>query len=236
MRSLLRFPSQPTVLALGAHADDIELGCGATLLRLKQRLEAEIHCVVFCDHFARPTFVARRHEVLRSAELNGFASYDVLGFRDTDLPNDWHQVQDRIANLRDLMAPHLVLAPHPSDLHQDHCVVADAARREFRYGEALWHYEVGQFGVTPVFRPNIFVDVSAPSGVDEPDYRQFLDGRADSYAMRKVFILRSCMTSQLEKPYLDETVMIGQMRTRGMQAAPEVRFAEAFDGRILVAE
>jgi hypothetical protein len=59
-------------------------------------------------------------------------------------------------------------------------------------------------------------------------------GRKDSFAAAKAYLLQVCMKSQLDKPFLDPELIMGNMRVRGMQVAPHVRYAEAFKGRLLV--
>jgi LmbE family N-acetylglucosaminyl deacetylase len=245
-KPIFTFRKGLSVLALGPHADDIEIGCGATLLYLRRHLGANVHYVVFCDHFAKPAFLNRKKEIRRSAKMLGCGSFDCWTFADTTFPNDWRLIQERIAALRELHKPDLIFAPRLDDNHQDHVVVAEAARREFRHGEVLWHYEIKQYGQDQ-FEPNILMDVSGASSsyniedgacTEQKDvtYRSFLKRNRykDTFAHRKVYILRTCMKSQLNKPFLHPELLLGTMRFRGMQSSPNVEYAEAFQGRVLL--
>lgn len=233
--SVFEFKKNLVILALGPHADDIELGCGATLLYLKKQFKATIHYVVFCDHFTKPHFVTRKQETEESSKMIGSKTFTCLGFEDGDFPNQWKVIQERIANLRDHHKPNLIFVPRLDDNHQDHVIVAEAAKREFRHGQALWHYEIKQFGQDQ-FQPNIFIDVSGQPGRHDKEYEQFLKNTngKNTFAHRKVFILRKCMISQIKKPFFHPELLLGTMRFRGMQVSPQVAYAEAFKGRTLI--
>jgi LmbE family N-acetylglucosaminyl deacetylase len=224
-----------SVLALGPHADDIELGCGATLVYLKRRLAARIHYVVFSDHFVKPVFLKRRNEITKSAKMLKSDTFACWAFDDTKFPDQWREIQARIETLEAMYRPDLIFAPRLDDNHQDHVVVAEAAARELRKGQALWHYEIKQFGQDE-FRPNIFIDVGGATTSAASRYRKFLrdiKGK-DTFAHYKVFILRDCMKSQLDKPFLNPELLLGTMKFRGMQVCPQVEYAEAFQARIWV--
>ena len=234
-KSIFNLKMKLVVLVLGPHADDIELGCGATLLYLKRCYQAKIHYVVFCDHFATPHFVQRKMEIIKSARMLRCDSFDCFGFEDTQFPDRWREIQKRILTLQRQYKPDLIFAPRLEDNHQDHIVIAEAAIRELRQGQALWHYEIKQFGQDQ-FDPNIFVDVSGCSGCYGNEYKKFLkkNKSKDTFAHRKVFILQKCMRSQVNKPFLNPELILGVMRFRGMQVSPHVDYAEAFKGRMLI--
>lgn len=245
--AFLELGQRPVVLALGPHADDIELGCGATLLRLKECYHAQIHYVAFCDHYAKPVKVSLRDEIAASAAMLGCELYQgkkAHYFPDTLFPDHWQKIQAYVAKLRDLFRPSLVFAPRLDDNHQDHVVVAQAASREFRQGQTLWHYEIKQHGQDQ-FKPNIYVDVSGEiqtEDIDEyPDIlydaepAEYRPSKVhNTYAHRKVFILRKCMQSQKGQPFLNTELILGTMRVRGMQMSPKVDYAEAFEGKALL--
>jgi LmbE family N-acetylglucosaminyl deacetylase len=224
----------PVVLALGPHADDIELGCGATLLRLKKCFGAVVHYVVFSDHFSLPKMQERREEIESSSRMLGVNTFECDTYEDAEFPNSWNVIQTRIAALLEMHKPTLVFAPR-EDNHQDHVVVAQAARREVRKGQALLQYEIKQFGQEQ-FQPVIYIDVSQPSRCKDRGYLKFLQeiGGKDTFAHRKVYILQKCMTSQSNKAFLNLELLLGTMRFRGMQVSPDVEYAEAFKGTVLL--
>jgi LmbE family N-acetylglucosaminyl deacetylase len=224
-----------TVLALGAHADDIELGCAATLLYLKKYLGARIIYQAFCEYiWVKGKRKYRLDEMQASAKMLG-AEFHCYSYTDRELPNEWNKVQDDIKNLREIFKPDLVLVPSLRDTHQDHRVVAEGAAREFRHGQALWHYEIKQYGQDR-FDPNIFVNVSLPARSQSREFLEFCKKRGANgrdLAHLKVHIIQKCMTSQAERPEFNPELLFGIMRFRGMQSSPYVQYAEAFEGRVL---
>src|SRR5215218_7711591 len=109
MRLVPALPHAPLrVLALGPHVDDVEVGCGATLLLLKRYADAEVHVRVFSDHFAVPVRVERAAEGVAAAAQMGYDSYGSFEFEDTNFPSRWREIQARIAHLRHTVAPELV--------------------------------------------------------------------------------------------------------------------------------
>lgn len=236
LKSLAKFGSNLKVLALGAHADDIELGCGATLLYLKKCFRARIHYVVLSDHSAsRQAEHERKGEIIASSKLLQADTFDCFSFTDTEFPNSWRTIQEHVAQLRRDYQPDLVFAPRLNDNHQDHVVVAEAARREFREGQPVWHYEVKQLGQDQ-FDANIFIDVSGPTGCDDEEYKRFLaeTGGRDSFAHRKVFILQKCFISQANRPCMNPELLLGFMRWRALQCSRNIVYAEAFNGKVLI--
>lgn len=246
----IRLPARPgesairplRVLALGPHVDDVEIGCGATLLRLVRYHDAEIHVRVFSDHYAVPERQERTLEGMRAAERMGYESFQIFQYEDTNFPADARQIQKRIAGLRESLAPDLILSPSDRDTHQDHRALALAVQREFRYGESIWCYEINQFGANPSFEPNLYINVSLPSRSDDD---QFLEEAArgaqigplmleNTLAHEKIWILDATMISQHGKPLLRPDISSAIMLMRGMQSSRDVRFAEAFHARTVV--
>lgn len=235
INSIYQLRAQPTVLVLGAHADDIELGCGATLLYLKRNCSARIICRVFTPFiYVKGKRRDRLEEMKRAAKMLN-VEFDCFTYEDRDLPNQWHSVQREIASLREKYKPDLILVPSLQDTHQDHIVVAQGALREFRHGQALWHYEIKQYGQDR-FDPNVFINVSTPSGSRSQAYGQFRKrhGGVDTLAHLKTYILQECMKSQALRPEFNTELLLGIMRLRGIQSSPYVEYAEAFEARVLI--
>lgn len=244
---LFNFKQGIKVLALGAHADDIELGCGATLFFLKERMRAEVHYRVFSDHYEQPQELNRREDIERAVEMLGVDSYWIYTFTDTQFPVRWRDIQYRVSQLRNEINPDLIFAPRLNDNHQDHVVVAEAAAREFRQGQALWHYEIKQYGQDE-FPANIFVDVSGRTERHKTDenYQNFLERLGspdpdlepkpaeDTYAHLKLYLLHETMLVEKEKPFMHSELVLGAMRHRGLQTSPNTPYAEAFSGKVLV--
>src|SRR5262245_29703677 len=121
-----------TILALGAHADDIEIGCGGTMLRLiADNPDVEVHWVVL------GAAGQRRAEALESASL--FLAdvrrreIVVKEFRDAYFPSVGAELKDFFEELKGRVAPDLVLTHYREDLHQDHRLVSELTWNTFRH-------------------------------------------------------------------------------------------------------
>jgi LmbE family N-acetylglucosaminyl deacetylase len=197
------------ILCVGAHSDDIEIGCGGTLLTLLERYErACVKWVVFSGSEVRAA------EALSSAELflerAAERQIDVLGFRDGFFPAQFAEIKEQFETLKPFR-PELVFTHYRDDRHQDHRVLSDLAWNTFR-DHTILEYEIpkydGDFG-----QPNVFVPLSP------------------EIARRKTEILLSAFTSQRDKAWFDEQTFLATLRLRGMECAAQARFAEAFYGR-----
>ena len=230
------------VLAIGPHVDDVEIGCGATLLRLLRYHEAEVHVRVFSDHYSVPRHQDRAQEGTRAAERMGYASFECYHYVDTEFPQHGRDIQTRLAGLREELGPDLVLGPSDEDTHQDHVTLARAIQREFRYGESFWAYEISQFGTDYSFLPNLYVDVSLPSRSPDLTFQEHVARGdrvggvvlEDCLAHEKIDVLQSTMITQISKPLLQAETLASIMRVRGMHASREVRYAEAFRARTVL--
>src|SRR5471032_924186 len=144
----------PTVLALGAHADDIEIGCGGTLLRLAAEYpELEVHWVVLSGNPER----AAEARASADSYLAGVTNQRVVTetFRDGFFPYEGAAVKEFFERLKGEVSPDLILTHRRGDLHQDHRLVAELTWNTFR-NHLILEYEIpkvdGDLGV-----PNFFV-------------------------------------------------------------------------------
>jgi LmbE family N-acetylglucosaminyl deacetylase len=202
-----------TVLALGAHADDIEIGCGGSLLRLAQdKPNTVVHWVVLSASSEREA------EARASAEsfLEGFATSCVVveRFRDGYFPYEGENVKDFFEALKGELSPDLILTHQRHDLHQDHRLVCELTWNTFR-DHVILEYEIpkfdGDFG-----RPNVFVPLTR------------------SVADRKVKAIVRHFETQHGRHWFTADLFEGVMRIRGMESNAAEGLAEAFYGRKLV--
>jgi LmbE family N-acetylglucosaminyl deacetylase len=205
-------PGSLRVLALGAHADDIEIGCGGTILRLAATVpELEVYWIVLSAEDSR------RDEARAGAEafLQGVtrAEVEVEGFQDAFFRYG-PEVKEYFERLKAKVSPDLVLTHHGSDLHQDHRLVAELTWNTFR-DHLILEYEIPKYD-GDLGAPNVFVHL------DEDACRH------------KVRALAGCFPSQAAKPWFDEDVFMALLRLRGMESRSPSGFAEAFYGRKLV--
>ena len=202
--------SPKRILALGAHADDIEIGCGGTLLRLvAEQRQLEVSWVVFC---ATPQ---RAVEARASAEafLAGVQRRHVVvkDFRDGFLPYTGAAVKDAFEELKRELSPDLIFTHYLGDRHQDHRLVSELTWNTWR-NHFILEYEIpkydGDFGA-----PNAFFDLS------------------ESTVERKIDLVLQHFGTQAGKHWLTRDLLRSVARIRGMECVAPERLAEAFYGR-----
>jgi LmbE family N-acetylglucosaminyl deacetylase len=201
------------VLCLGAHSDDIEIGCGGTVLHLVAS-GAKVHWAVFSGD------TRRAEEATRSARLflgrNSDAQLNLHGFRDGFFPSAFAEVKDACEALASRIEPDLVLTHTRSDRHQDHRVLSDLAWNTFR-DQLVLEYEIPKWD-GDLGQPNCYVPLSAAT------------------ARRKVRALMRVFATQRSKGWFDEETFMGLMRLRGIECRAVSRYAEAFVSRKLTME
>jgi LmbE family N-acetylglucosaminyl deacetylase len=193
-----------SILVIGAHPDDIEIGAGGTLLSLAAacpRLEAR---------YLVMTGTEKRHEEARSAARVFLPMADVrvdlLELPEGRFPAVWAQVKDALEEVARSYSPDLILAPSRADAHQDHRTIGEIVPTVFRdqlylgYEIPKWDGDLGQ--------PSMYFPLSA------------------EVARHKVELLHKCFPSQCIRDWWDDEVFLGMARLRGMECrAP---YAEAF--------
>jgi LmbE family N-acetylglucosaminyl deacetylase len=200
-------PGPRRILALGAHPDDIEIGCGGTILRLlAERRPLEVLWVVFSSTPERAA-EARRSA---AAFLQGAAATKVVvrDYRDGFLPYSGSAVKDEFEGLKARFAPDLVFTHYRHDRHQDHRLVSDLTWNTWR-DHLILEYEI----------PKYDGDLGAPN---------FFAALAASTVDRKVALLLEHFASQSGKPWFTADLFRGLARIRGMEAAAPDGFAEGF--------
>jgi LmbE family N-acetylglucosaminyl deacetylase len=200
------------LLCLGAHSDDIEIGCGGTLVRLAEaNPDLQVTWIVFA-----PGSDLRRREAERSVQsLLGSIAVDlrIESFRERYLPYD-PALKQFFDSLAVKVTPDLVMSPRTDDLHQDHRVVAELARNTFRH-QPIWEYEIVKYE-GDLGNPNLFVTLSQAE----------LD--------KKVSHILSAFPSQAGRHWFASETFTGLARIRGIEARSESGYAEAFHARKMV--
>lgn len=201
------------ILCLGAHSDDIEIGCGGTLLKLaEQRPGLEVVWVVFSASGRRAV------EARRSARafLQGVARKRVLlkQFRMSYFPFEGTKIKEFFERLKDVTQPDVVFTHYREDRHQDHRVLSDLAWNSFR-NHLILEYEIpkydGDLGL-----PNLFVPIE------------------EEVCRRKVEYLCRHFQTQSNKHWFGSDTFLALMRLRGLECASETKYAEAFYARKIV--
>jgi LmbE family N-acetylglucosaminyl deacetylase len=198
----MSLPGRPLdVLCLGAHPDDIEIGCGGALLRLARREGLRLSGVVL-------TGTERRTDEARAA-IDRFvpgAKLETFGLPDGRLPAYWNDTKEALEDVASRVQPDLVFAPRVDDAHQDHRLVGRLATTVWRNALVL-HYEI----------PKWDGDLAAPT--------HFVGLTAEE-ARRKVQLLNECYPSQVDRDWWDDEFFLGLMRIRGVESRHQ--YAEGF--------
>ena len=199
------------VLCIGAHSDDIEIGCGGTLLRLlAERPGSHVRWVVLS---ATPE---REGEARASAADflvdAGSADVEVATFRESFFPAAWTEIKDFLNDLRKRADPDIVLCHHRHDEHQDHRTIAELVWNTWR-NHLIAEYEIPKYE-GDLGQPNLFVALT-------PDV-----------AARKVELIMKHFGTQHDKYWFRPETFAGLMAVRGVEAGAAA--AEGFHVRKVV--
>lgn len=211
--NLQRTTAKPlTVLCLGAHSDDIEIGCGGTVLRLAEQYpDAVFHWVVFS------AIGVRELEARRAASL--FVSPERLqgpllkSFPDGFLPFVGAEVKQVFEELKAL-SPDLIFTHNGKDAHQDHRVLSELTWNTFR-NHLILEYEIPKYD-GDMGRPSVFVPLES------------------RLCEKKIQYLMDAFQSQRIKHWFQESTFLALLRLRGMECNAHSGYAEAFYCRKLV--
>lgn len=200
----LHLPAGPLqVLAVGAHPDDVEIGCGGTLLTLRERPGVQVQCLVLTGSAER-----RLEAEHATTAFNGpTARVDFGQLPDSRLPDHWSAVKDFLEDSAGRHpVPDLVLAPRPDDSHQDHRLLAELVPTVWRDSLVL-HYEIPKWD-GDLGRVNHYV----PLDVD--------------VARRKAELLTKAYPSQVGRDWWDDETFLALLRLRGIEC--RAAYAEGF--------
>ena len=193
-----------SVLALGAHPDDIEIAAGGTLLSLAER-HPGLH-VRYVVMTGTPERQVEARAAARAFTPGAELEVETYDLPDGRLPAVWGQVKEIMADLARSVRPDVILAPSPADAHQDHRTVGEIVPTAFR-DQLYLGYEVPKWD-GDLARPNTYFPLT------------------DATARRKVELLDKCYPSQHGRDWWDEETFLALARLRGMECRS--RYAEAF--------
>lgn len=199
-----------SVLCLGAHSDDIEIGAGGTLLSwLDRGVRLDVHWCVLSgiDERGREA-KASATDFLAAAENR---TIEIMNFRDGFFPEQGEQIKVWFEALKGRVNPDIILTHRQDDAHQDHRQVSRLVWNTFR-DHLVLEYEIPKWD-GDMARPNLYMPVPA------------------SVIQRKVELLMSHFGSQRSKQWFDPETFLGLARLRGMECRAQERYAEAFVAR-----
>jgi LmbE family N-acetylglucosaminyl deacetylase len=201
------------ILCLGAHSDDIEIGAGATLLRIIR--ENPDVAVTWCVLSGNET---RQHEARNGAEriLGPIKARSIIlkDFTDSYFPEQRQKIKQFFEQSLKSADPDLILTHGRADAHQDHRMVNELTWNTFR-AHQIWEYEIPKWD-GDIIQPNLYVPV-VPEDV-----------------IAKITVLREVFSSQRSKHWFDEETFRALMRIRGLES--NTRYAEAFVARKFVVQ
>jgi LmbE family N-acetylglucosaminyl deacetylase len=196
-----------TILCLGAHCDDIEIGCGGSILRLIRRYpHLSVVWVVFSSN------AVREREARASAEifLTGSKGRRIIikAFRNGYFPFAGAEIKDFFEALKAEVSPDVVFTHYREDRHQDHRLVSDLTWNTFR-NHFILEYEIPKYD-GDLGTPNLFVSLE------------------QSLCDRKVESILECFPSQAGRHWFNRETFMALMRLRGVEANAASGYAEAF--------
>jgi LmbE family N-acetylglucosaminyl deacetylase len=201
------------VLFLGAHSDDIEIGCGGTILTLIEACpDVEIVWVVLSASGEREA--EARRSASRFLSEASTSVVRIEGFRERYLPYIASDVKEVFDGLGNEVSPDLVFAPSSDDRHQDHRLIAELAENTFR-DHLILNYEIPKYD-GDLTTPNVYFRLSEDS-ID-----------------RKVAYLLEEFPSQQNRHWFTEETFRSLSRIRGIESKAPSGFAEGFHCRKMV--
>jgi LmbE family N-acetylglucosaminyl deacetylase len=198
------------LLAIGAHSDDIEIGCSGTILKLvEEGAISEICWVVLTGEHKR----ADEASASATAIVEAVPSHRVIlkDFRDGYFPYDGAEIKRFFEELKGEFSPDVILTHQRGDLHQDHRVTCELTWNTFR-DHLVLEYEIPKYD-GDMGAPNLFVPLQ------------------EALCRKKIEHLMTHFASQTAKRWFKEDLFSGLMRLRGMECNSPTSYAEAFYSR-----
>jgi LmbE family N-acetylglucosaminyl deacetylase len=197
-----------SVLAIGAHPDDIEIGAGGLLLSLAGNLSRVRYLVLTGTEARHAEARAAARAFLPDADLD----ITLLDLPEGRMPAAWQRVKDAVESVARSESPDLIVAPSAADAHQDHRTIGEI--------------------VPTVFRDHLYLAYEIPKWDGDMGRPTVYHPLTEDVARRKVELLHKCYPSQRGRDWWDDEVFLGLARLRGMEC--KARYAEAFSCAKLV--
>jgi len=203
---------QLRLLCLGAHCDDIEIGCGGTILQLAEHYpDLECWWVVFSSNEQREQEARRGADVfLRNVRTKHIV---VERYPDGFFPYVGADIKTTFEDIKQRFTPDLIFTHYRDDRHQDHRVISDLTWNTWRQHMIL-EYEIPKYD-GDVGTPNVYVPLS------------------EQTCQQKVRYVLDTYTSQADKHWFTADTFMALLRLRGIESPHRTQFAEAFYGRKL---
>ena len=199
-----------SILCIGAHPDDIEIGCGGTVLALlDSNPDLKLDWVVFGCNQLRKAEAQAAFEAWTNRRANCVPHF--YDFEDTLFPSQIVEIKRAMHKLSESIHPDVIFTHRREDYHQDHRTLAEVTWNTFR-GHLILEYEIAKYE-GDLGNPNVFVSLT------------------DEIALKKTEMLMNLFPTQQTKPWYNSGAFQSIMRLRGIEAKSASGFAEAFHGR-----
>jgi LmbE family N-acetylglucosaminyl deacetylase len=201
------------ILCLGAHSDDIEIGCGGTMLRLLSEYDhAEVYWVVIGSSGERDA------EALASAErfLAKAKTTEIIvkNFRNSFFPYVGDEIKEFFEKLKAQISPDVTFTHYRNDLHQDHRVISDLTWNTYR-NHLILEYEIIKYD-GDIGNPNFFVHLD------------------EAICQQKIALIMDSFKTQRDKDWFTADAFLALMRLRGVESKAATKYAEGFYCRKVV--
>ena len=201
------------VLCLGCHSDDIEIGCGGSILRLAaERPDCVFDWVVFCAIDVRAS--EANEAIARFVEPSRLKRVLLGSFPDGFMPFAGADIKAVFEDLKQTISPDLIFTHSRKDAHQDHRLIAELTWNTFR-DHLILEYEIPKYD-GDMGRPSVFMPLAL------------------AVCEKKVALITDVFRSQSDKRWFKRETFLALLRLRGMECNSPSGYAEAFYGRKLV--
>ncbi|MDF0643852.1 MAG: PIG-L family deacetylase [Nitrospira sp.] len=214
VQGIFQVPHKPLkVLCLGAHSDDIEIGCGGTVLKLlREHPGSEVLWVIFSARGKR------KQEAMSSAKAYlaqaGSARIEAKSFKESFFPYHGEVIKEYFESLKLLISPDIIFTHYRHDCHQDHRIICELTWNTFRRHQIL-EFEIPKYD-GDLGQPNLYVPLT------------------DAVCKTKVKLLMTGFSSQRSRQWFTEDTFYALLRLRGIESYATEKYAEAFYGRKIV--
>ena len=201
------------ILCLGAHSDDIEIGCGGTIIKLLQAFQnLSFYWVVFSSNGER------RKEAIDSANFLIKAAksktIEIFQFKENYFPYSGYEIKETIDKFKTIISPDVIFTHYRNDSHQDHRLISELTWNAFR-DHFILEYEIpkydGDFGI-----PNFFVHLN------------------ETLCVKKINHLFNNFKTQTQRHWFTQDLFMAILRLRGIESNAPEKLAEAFYCRKMI--
>jgi LmbE family N-acetylglucosaminyl deacetylase len=201
------------ILCLGAHSDDLEIGCGGSILKiLRSSDDIEVNWIVFSGRGKR------KKEATKSAELflknAKKTNIEVQNYKDGFFPYIGYKIKTGFEKIKKSFSPDIIFTHYKNDFHQDHRLISELTWNTFR-DHLIFEYEIIKYD-GDLSAPNVFVHLN------------------DGECRKKVEYILKIFKSQGERSWFTEDTFLSIMRVRGIESNSPEKFAEGFYCRKIV--